>query len=135
MSVNTKKNTGRWISLLGVLSAFLIMGVFLITSIEAVVYWTPGYFEKEYTKHQVLKDLPEMTMEDLLYVTDEMMAYLRDNREDLHIFTTMGGEYREFFNEREIAHMVDVKELFIGGLWLRRLGLLLTVISGLGLYF
>ena len=135
MSANTKKNMGRWISLLGVLCAFLIMGVFLITAIEAVVYWTPGYFEMEYTKHNVLNDLPEMTMEDLLYVTDEMMAYLRDNREDLHVFTTMGGEYREFFNEREIAHMVDVKELFLGGLWLRRLGLLSTVISGLGLYF
>lgn len=117
-----------WITGLGILCACFLMLVFLITAIEAVVYWTPGYFESEYTKYQVLNSLPEMTMEDLLVVTDEMMAYLRGNREDLHVFTTMGGEYREFFNAREIAHMEDVQDLFIGGLWLRRIGLGLTLV-------
>ena len=52
---------------------------------EAVVYWTPGYFEKEYTKYNVLDSLPSMTMDDLLHVTDEMMDYLRGGREDLHV--------------------------------------------------
>ena len=61
--------------LTGILMAFCLMIVLFITSIEAVVYWTPGYFEKEYTKYEVLKDLPAMTMEDLLEVTDEMMDY------------------------------------------------------------
>ena len=104
-----------------ILTALWLMIVFLITSVEAVAYWTPGYYKMEYEKYQVLDDLPEMTMDDLLSVTDEMMAYLRGNREDLHVFTTMGGEYREFFNAREIAHMEDVRGLFLGGLWLRRL--------------
>ena len=98
-------------NLAGFLSALCLMAILLITSVEAVAYWTPGYYEKEYTKYQVLENLPEMTMDDLLIVTDEMMDYLRGDREDLHVFTTMGGEYREFFNEREIAHMEDVKDL------------------------
>lgn len=128
MSVEKATNTNDklWISALGILCAVCLMVVFLITSIEAVVYWTPGYFETEYTKYQVLDDLPPMTMEDLLTVTDEMMAYLRGNREDLHVFTTMGGQNVEFFNSREIAHMEDVRDLFIGGLWLRRIGLAFT---------
>ena len=88
------KKTG-FLYAIGILCAFCLMLVFLITAVEAVAYWTPGYYEKEYTKYQVLNDLPEMTMEDLLTVTDEMMAFLRGNREDLHVFTTMGGEYRE----------------------------------------
>ena len=74
--------------LTGILMAFCLMIVLFITSIEAVVYWTPGYFEKEYTKYEVLKDLPAMTMEDLLEVTDEMMDYLRGDREDLHVMTS-----------------------------------------------
>ncbi len=115
-----------WISVFGILCAVCLMLVFLITSIEAVVYWTPGYFEAEYTKYQVLDHLPPMTMTDLLTVTDEMMAYLRGNREDLHVFTNIGGHYMEFFNAREIAHMEDVRGLFIGGLWLRRIGLAVT---------
>lgn len=84
----------------GIFTAFWLIIAFLITSVEAVAYWTPGYYEKEYTKYQVLNDLPEMTMDDLLDVTDQMMAFLRGKREDLHVYTTMGGEYREFFNDR-----------------------------------
>lgn len=117
-------------SLAGFLCSVCLMAILLITSIEAVAYWIPGYYEKEYTKYQVLDDLPEMAMDDLLAVTHEMMAYLRGNREDLHVFTTMGGEYREFFNAREIAHMEDVRDLFLGGLVIRRaavLGILLAL--------
>ncbi|MBR5267624.1 MAG: TIGR01906 family membrane protein [Lachnospiraceae bacterium] len=122
---NFTKDT-LWISALGILCAVCLMLVFLITAIEAVVYWTPGYFEAEYTKYQVLDHLPPMTMEDLLVVTDEMMAYLRGNRADLHVFTNIGGHYIEFFNAREIAHMEDVRGLFIGGLMLRKIGLAVT---------
>ena len=120
----TYKPTDKlWITVFGVLTACFLMLVFLITAIEAVVYWTPGYFEAEYTKYQVLNDLPEITMDNLLAVTEEMMAYLRGNRADLHVFTTLDGEYREFFNAREIAHMEDVRDLFLGGLLIRRIGI------------
>ncbi len=119
----------------GIFTAFWLIIAFLITSVEAVAYWTPGYYEKEYTKYQVLNDLPEMTMDDLLDVTDQMMAFLRGKREDLHVYTTMGGEYREFFNDREIAHMEDVRGLFIGGLWLRRIGILITLCFAALAYF
>ena len=52
--------------ILGILIAFCLMWILFITSIEAVCYWNPGYFEREYNKYQVLNDLPPMTMEDLL---------------------------------------------------------------------
>lgn len=71
----------------GILTAFCLMIILFFTSVEAVVYWTPGYFEKEYTKYQVLDDLPSMTMDDLLDVTDQMMAYLKGKRADLHVTT------------------------------------------------
>lgn len=96
----------------------------LITSIEAVAYWTPGYYEKEYTKYGVAQDV-SMEMEDLLYVTGEMMAYLRGNREDLHVETVVGGQQREFFNQREILHMEDVRNLFLAALVIRRVCLIL----------
>lgn len=114
----------------GIITAFCLMIILFITSVEAVTYWTPGYFEKEYTKYSVLESLPSMTMEDLLHVTDEMMDYLRGDRRDLHVVTAMGGEQREFFNEREIAHMEDVQALFLKALSIRRvcLGLALVLI-------
>lgn len=106
--------------LIGVLCAFALMIALLITSVEAVAYWTPGYYEAEYTKYHVLDDV-QMEMEDLLDVTKEMMAYLKGKREDLHIMTTVAGQQREFFNAREIAHMEDVRGLFLGGIALRRI--------------
>lgn len=104
----------------GILTAFCLMLILFVTSVEAVVYWSPGYFEREYTKYRVLDSLPAMTMDDLLEVTDEMMDYLRGSREDLHVMTTMGGEEREFFNAREIAHMEDVRGLFLAAISIRR---------------
>lgn len=114
--------------LAGIAAAFCIMIILFITSVEAVVYWTPGYFEKEYTKYQVLDSLPSMTMDSLLGVTDEMMDYLKGEREDLHVMTTMGGQQREFFNEREIAHMEDVRTLFLKAMSLRRICLALAAV-------
>lgn len=107
-------------NLLGLIFSFALMAVLLITSIEAVTYWTPGYYEKEYTKYQVLEAV-DMEMDDLLEVTDEMMAYLRGDRKDLHVPTIVAGQPREFFNEREIAHMEDVRGLFLAAITIRRI--------------
>ena len=103
----------------GIIFALCLMTVLLFTSVEAAVYWVPGYFEKESAKYQVTETV-SMTMDDLLDVTDQMMDYLRGNRADLHVETTMGGVQREFFNAREIAHMEDVRGLFLGAVTLRR---------------
>lgn len=105
---------------LGILCAFALMITLLITSVEAVTYWTPGYYEKEYAKYNVLDDV-KMEMDDLLDVTHEMMAFLRGNRPDLHVPTIVDGHPREFFNEREIAHMEDVRGLFLAAIALRRI--------------
>ena len=90
---------------LGILFSFCLIVTLLITSVEAVTYWTPGYYEREYSKYNVTEDV-HMEMDDLLDVTKEMMAYLRGNREDLHVPTIVDGQPREFFNDREIALVV-----------------------------
>lgn len=122
----------HWLA--GIFTAFCLMIILLITSVEAVVYWIPGYFEREYTKYNVLDSLPSMTMEDLLEVTDEMMDYLKGEREDLHVVTVMDGQEREFFNEREIAHMEDVQVLFLRAMSLRRACIFICVLC-LGFLF
>lgn len=120
-------------NILGILCAFCLMIVFLITSVEAVTYWTPGYYEKEYEKYQVTETV-QMEMDDLLDVTHEMMAFLRGKRADLHVPTVVNGEEREFFNEREIAHMEDVQGLFLGAITLRYICLAVAACSVLLLF-
>lgn len=102
--------------------------ILLITAFEIGAYSDYGWYERAYEKYDVLDDL-EMKMSDVMHVTEEMMAYLRGNRADLVVDTIVEGEEREFFNDREKAHMVDVQNLFIGGLWIRRIALLIFVLA------
>lgn len=112
----------------GVIAGVATIVFLLITAFEIAVYSDYGWYEKAYEKYEVLDEL-EMDMSHVMEVTKEMMAYLRGNREDLVVHTVVNGEEREFFNDREKAHMVDVQELFLGGLWLRRGILLLIVLT------
>ena len=102
--------------------------ILLITAFEIGAYSDYGWYQKAYEKYDVLDDL-EMKMPDVMHVTEEMMAYLRGNREDLVVDTIVNGEEQEFFNDREKAHMVDVRNLFVGGLWIRRIALVLFLLS------
>ena len=117
-----KDGTGSFVA--AIIVSVCLLFVMLITAFEAVTYWTPDFYEKEYTKHGVLSQMNrEMTMETMLGVTDEMMQYLRGNRPDLVVVAELDGVQQEFFNDREKAHMADVRNLFVGAIKLRRIAI------------
>ena len=125
--------------IIGILISFCLVFAALITAVEAVCYWTPGYFEQEYEKYDVLSALPEMNMSDedgLMAVTNHMMKYLRGDADapELQIEVSMGGETRGFFTEREILHMEDVRDLFVGAQQLRLWALAATALGLLAIY-
>lgn len=98
---------------------FLIIAL-LLTSFQVAIYGDKEYkfYEKEYAKYEVTEELV-MTMEDVMDVTEKMMAYLIGEREELSVMTTVEGKEQDFFNEQDRLHMADVKNLFLGGLKLR----------------
>ena len=102
----------------GIILAFSVIIILLISSFETAMYSDFGVYEREYEKYDVLDDLG-MTMEDTMHVTREMMAYLRGDRDVLSVETTVEGRQQDFFNEQDRFHMAEVRNLFIGGLDLR----------------
>lgn len=117
----------HWI--LGVVAALACIFALLITSFEVAMYSDYGWYEKEYKKYEVTEDLT-MEIDDVMDVTHEMMAYLRGDRPDLVVYTTIDGtENQEFFNDQDKLHMADVQNLFIGGLRLRWIALGIMMIS------
>ena len=98
---------------------FLIIAL-LLTSFQVAIYGDKEYkfYEKEYAKYEVTEELV-MTMEDVMDVTEKMMAYLIGEREELSVMTTVEGKEQDLFNEQDRLHMADVKNLFLGGLKLR----------------
>ena len=102
----------------GILLSFSVIAILLISSFEIAMYADFSVYQREYEKYDVLDDL-DMKMEDVMYVTEEMMAYLRGDRDILSVITTVEGQEQDFFNEQDRFHMGEVRDLFIGGLNIR----------------
>lgn len=119
------KKVVHWI--LGVILSFAVIMILLISSFQAAMYMDFSFYEKEYKKYDVLSDL-NMKMEDVMYVTHEMMDYLKGDRENLAVITTVEGKEQDFFNEQDKLHMADVQGLFIEGLNLRTGSLIVLLV-------
>lgn len=102
----------------GIILGFSIIAALLITSFEIAMYSDFDVYRQEYEKYDVLSDL-DMTMDDVMYVTHEMMDYLRGEGDTLSVITTVEGKEQDFFNEQDRFHMGEVRNLFIGGLNIR----------------
>lgn len=102
----------------GIILAFAVIAAALISSFEIAMYADFGVYQKEYEKYDVLSDL-DMTMDDVMHVTHEMMSYLRGNGDTLSVMTTVEGKKQDFFNEQDRFHMAEVRDLFVGGLNIR----------------
>ena len=95
----------QWLA--GVILAFAVIAAVLITSFEIAMYSDFSVYQKEYEKYDVLSEL-DMTMDDVMYVTHEMMEYLRGGRDTLSVMTTVEGKEQDFFNEQDRFHMGEV---------------------------
>lgn len=105
-----------------VIMMFLLIGVLLLTSFQVAIYGDSQYrfYEREYKKYQVADSL-NMTMDNIMDVTDQMMAYLIGKKAELSVITDVDGETQDFFNEQDRFHMGEVKDLFLGGLKIRNI--------------
>lgn len=124
MNGANKSNVLTWIA--GIVISLAVIYIMLISSFEIVAYGNIDYFQEEYEKYGVAENL-NMEMEDIMYVTQEMMSYLRGERESLVVYTQVGDESREFFNDSEISHMEDVQEMFLAGISGRRICIIIVV--------
>ena len=112
-----------------VLFSFILLFILLITSFEAVCYWTPDLYTKEFAKHNVQNELrywrgEEMSMESLEDLMHHTMAYLRGDRENLIVEEEISGKRVEFYNADEKSHMADVRVIFVRSIFLRAIGIL-----------
>lgn len=118
----------------GMILGFSIIAALLITSFEIAMYSDFDIYRQEYEKYDVLSDL-DMTMDDVMYVTHEMMDYLRGEGDTLSVMTTVEGKEQDFFNEQDRFHMGEVRDLFIGGLNIRLGACAAAVLCVLFLFF
>lgn len=95
------------------LAGLCMMLALLLLSLLVISYMPPIY-EMEYDKLGQAEVIGT-SREQLRYITGEVIRYIAGFRHHLDITATIGGVERAVFNEREIAHMVDVQNLFLLG--------------------
>lgn len=106
----------HWV--IGMIFSFSLIAALLFTSCEIAIYSDFDVYEREYEKYDALSEL-DMTMDDAMYVTHEMMDYLRGDRETLSVVTDVDGKRQDFFNQQDRFHMSEVRGLFLGGMAIR----------------
>ncbi len=136
METSENKRMHLWIRrLVGIVIGICSVLIMIISAIEIAAYADYGFYEKEYEKYNVNNPvgIVNVEMDELIRVTEEMMSYLRGDREDMVIYAEIDGTEKEMFNVREKYHMADVRELFIKGLEIRRLSVIIIVLGLLSL--
>lgn len=103
---------------MGVVIGLSMIFIMFVTAFEIACYSDYGFYEKEYEKYDVnnKNSIVNMSMEELVRVTKEMMSYLRGDRDDMVIYAQIDGEKKEMFHDMDKIHMADVRELFVNAL-------------------
>lgn len=89
-------------------SAMLIVAL-LIMSVELFAL-NQGFFSSEYQKLGTASSIG-MTQDTLDTVTKNLLDYTNGSRDSLDMTAEINGTQREVFDDREKAHMVDVRAL------------------------
>lgn len=117
----------KWFNtFISLLAGLIIILILLLTSVEFVAF-NGAYYQWHYQAHHIMATTG-MSQDDLMYVTGEMLDYLKGYRDDLKMSALIWGEETQVFNERESLHMIDVRDLFVIGRTIRNIGLLFIIV-------
>ncbi len=90
--------------------------LFIVALLFFCLQWTidrQGFFLAEYEKLDHAKSMG-MNTEELAAATVRMIDYMAGRADSIDIEVTVNGEKVSMFNDRERAHMVDVRALYQG---------------------
>lgn len=121
----------KQIKFLQVFSIFICTISLFLSVVDFCCFYQP-FYESQYQKNNTTQ-ATGLNEEDLMRATTTLFDYLHDVRDDLVVEANVNGNQREVFDEREKAHMVDVKGLYLNAMRVRNylgiLGILLLFLT------
>ena len=94
--------------------AFLMsITIGIVATVAIINYVSSDYrwYSREYDKYNICETMNTEKTE-LGKATEKMVGYLKGSEENLDVEVVVDGQTREFFNDREKAHMEDVKAIY-----------------------
>jgi len=122
------------IKIFAILLGVLVPVIIFISGIEAAVFDKAFYMDQMW-KNQVTENTG-IYPPDMEVVVSEIISYLKGDRQDFDIKARLAPEnaknvvdYVSIFNDKEITHMDDVRDLLLFFLGLRDAALILALIA------
>lgn len=110
----------------------LLFGVFLwVALVLSVIHISSldlGFYETKYKELDVAENIG-VSNDDLMKSTHVLLDYLVGKSDSLEVYADFDGVNREFFNQREKDHMIDVQVLFVNTIQIRNLAFVGLFIS------
>ncbi len=97
--------------ILSAVATVLAVAAFAVLCIQ-IFSFQGQFYAEEYEKYGTAAYVG-VTQQELNGATGVLLSYLEDKRDNLDYTANIGGEERQYYNMREKAHMVDVKNLYI----------------------
>ena len=112
------------------LSIICTLSLITFTFLSCINYWSFNnpFYKDEYKKLGVAEYIG-ISEDDLNKTTDILLGYIKGDNDSLDIECKINGMTREVFNDREKAHMVDVKNLYDGLIIVRNVSFIIFVLS------
>ena len=120
----------------GYIAALCVLLILIAQSIFIPSFHMMPYFSWHYERREIPQSIG-IEKNELMRVTTELLDYMRGRRDDIYsIYATVQGEYRQFFTEIEIRHMIDVMVLYDIGFTIRNVSfwLLLFIIFAMAFF-
>ena len=115
----------KWI--VGYLAAICVLLLVVSQSIFIPTFHSMPFFRWQFDMRGVSQTIG-VEKEELMAVTVELLDYMRGRRDELYsIYATVNGEYRQFFSDIEIRHMIDVYDLYRVGFVIRNISFFLLI--------
>lgn len=112
---------------------FVFLIFFLLVSVFELIVFNESFYDTQYQKLNTAQNMA-MSHDDLMKSTHVLLDYIKDERDDIDVMVSVDGELVSMFNQREIDHMVDVKNLFLTVdtlKWVSVIGLGVLLLTGI----
>ncbi|MBS4535444.1 TIGR01906 family membrane protein [Clostridium sp. D2Q-14] len=113
--------------IIGIIFIISLIVTLLLTNVQISTF-DRKFFQDKFEEYNI-SEVTKMEENTLMEVTDEMLKYLKGDRKDLIIEAKIDGRQELVFGEREILHMVDVRNLFKKGFMIRNISLILVIVT------
>ena len=134
---NSFRRSGINEKIAAVVCGLLLLITILITATQAVCYWIPDWWRKEYARYDTPQYVTgEMSLDDAVYITEQMLEYCIGRLDTLDdTKATIDGVTAPFFTQREKDHLSDCRDIFLGAVRLRAISILVIIAFIIALYY